>query len=74
MPRSKMKSEDGKIYEMTKWCYRCDLCKDVIESKTVEPIRCKCENLSLLGGIEYGGLITCKFDCITDMSEWKLIE
>ena len=74
MPRNKMKNEDGKIYEMIKWCNRCDLCKEVIESITVETIRCKCGNLSLLGRVEYGGLIACTFDCITDMSEWKLIE
>jgi hypothetical protein len=74
MLRSKLKKQDGKLYEMIKWSYRCDLCKDIIESKTVELIKCNCGNLSLIGGVEYGGLIACIFDCITDMSEWRLIK
>ena len=68
----KLKEENGKFYEMIKFKYRCDLCKDVIESIDHTPVFCKCRNLSIRGGIEYGGYITCIEDFITDISEWKL--
>jgi hypothetical protein len=74
MPRTKLKREDGKLYEMIRFVYKCDLCKDTIESTSKEPVWCKCRNLTLLGGTHYGGLISCLHDCITDLSEWKLVE
>jgi len=70
----KLKEENGKIYEMVKFKYRCDLCKDIIESFDNNPVYCKCGNLSIRGGTEYGGFIGCKEDFITDVSEWKLVE
>jgi hypothetical protein len=75
MPRMKTKIVNGELYEMTKFSYRCDICNDVIESKSkYTPIGCKCDNLFITGGIEYGGSIAAKFDKFTDMSEWKLIK
>jgi hypothetical protein len=68
----KLKKENGRLYEMTRFKYRCDFCKHVIESIDNIPVFCKCGNLSILGGINYGGLIACKDDFITDVSEWKL--
>ena len=47
----KLKEENGKIYEMTKFKYRCDLCKDVIESFDNTQVFCKCGNLSIGGGV-----------------------
>lgn len=75
MPRMKTKIVDDKLYEMTKFAYRCNICKCVVHSVEVETIvRCKCDNLTLRGGTQYGGLIASKFDDITDVSEWKLVE
>jgi hypothetical protein len=74
MPRNKTKKEGGKVYEMTRFIYKCELCKDVIESTSREHVGCKCGNLSISGGIYYGGLISCLEDYITDLSEWKLVE
>ena len=73
MLRTKTKTEDGNKYEMTKFCFRCDVCKDVIESSSIAPTKCKCGNLAINGGIYYGGVIACFYDCITDLSEWKLV-
>ena len=75
MPRMKTKIVDGNLYQMTKFAYRCDLCKHVIESVSKDiPIGCKCGNLYISGGIEYGGSIASMIDHITDVSEWKLIK
>jgi len=71
MVRMKTKVENGKLYEMTRFLYRCDICLDCIESISKEPIYCKCRNLSIMGGLEYGGLIACFHDLYTDLSEWK---
>jgi len=70
----KLKEENGKIYEMTKFKYRCDLCNDVIESFDNTQVFCKCSNLSIGGGIEYGGYILCIEDFVTDVSEWKIVK
>jgi hypothetical protein len=70
----KLKREGDKLYEMTRFMYRCDLCNDIIESKTQGIVRCNCGNLSISGGIEYGGLVSCIHDLYTDVSEWKLIQ
>jgi hypothetical protein len=69
-----MKQEDGKVYEMVRFIYKCELCKDTIESDSNEPVRCKCGNLTISGGINYGGLISSIHDCITDLSEWRLVK
>ena len=74
MVRMKRKIVNGETYEMTHFKYRCDLCKDTIESLDKTPVFCKCGNLSISGGIEYGGLVTSIEEFITDVSEWKLIE
>jgi hypothetical protein len=75
MTRMKTKTVDGKTYEMTRFLYRCDMCNDTIESINEHIIvRCKCKNLTLTGGIKYGGLIASQHDVITDISEWKLIK
>ena len=75
MPRMKTKIVDGNLYQMTKFAYRCDLCTDVIESVSKdEPVGCKCGNLYITGGLEYGGSIASIFDDITDMSEWRLVK
>ena len=71
MVRMKTKVENGKLYEMTRCVYRCDVCNDVIESTSREPVYCTCRNLSILGGIEYGGLVACFHELFTDLSEWK---
>jgi hypothetical protein len=73
MLRMKTKVENGKLYEMTHFKYRCNLCSDIVESLDKKPVYCKCKNLSICGGLEYGGLVTCLDDFITDYSEWKLI-
>lgn len=74
MTRMKTKIVEGKTYEMTRFLYRCDMCNDIIESFHEHVIvRCECKNLTLTGGIKYGGLIASLYDKITDLSEWKLI-
>jgi len=71
----KTKTVDGKIYEMTRFMYTCNICNDTIESNTEHTIvRCKCENLTISGGIQYGGMVASFHDLITDVSEWKLIK
>ena len=70
MVRMKRKTVNGETYEMTHFKYRCDLCKDTIESFNNTPVFCKCGNLSISGGIEYGGLISSIEEFITDVSEW----
>ena len=75
MSRMKMKQEGTKIYEMTRFMYRCNICNDTIESTTEHTIvRCKCKNLTITGGIQYGGMIASIHDLITDVSEWRLLE
>lgn len=75
MPRMKTKIVDGNLYQMTKFAYRCNLCNDLVDSVTKEvAIGCKCGNLYLTGGLEYGGSIASTFDDITDMCEWRLIK
>lgn len=75
MPRMKNKIVEGNLYEMTQFAYRCNICKDVVISTDVETsVHCKCENLTLRGGIHYGGLIASLYDDITDLCEWKLVK
>jgi hypothetical protein len=75
MPRMKTKIVNGELFEMTKFAYRCDLCNHVIESQSKEkPVSCKCGNLYINGGLEYGGSIAATFDNYTDLCEWKLIK
>ena len=75
MTRMKTKIIDGKTYEMTRFLYRCDICNDTIESINEHVIaKCKCKNLTITGGIKYGGMIASLHDLITDMSEWTLVK
>jgi hypothetical protein len=69
----KTKVVNGQKYEMIHFKYRCDLCKDIVESFNNTPVFCKCKNLSIVGGIDYGGLVTSIEDFITDVSEWKIV-
>jgi hypothetical protein len=70
----KQKVVDGHLYEMVKFKFRCELCKDTVESTSKNPVFCTCGNLLLSGGTTYGGLILSNYDLITDLSEWKLVE
>jgi hypothetical protein len=75
MPRSRKTDKCGKVYEITKFIVRCDLCNDSIESISPEhTISCVCENLTIRGGLEDGRFTSCLHDLITDLSEWKLVE
>jgi hypothetical protein len=69
----KQKIVDGITYQMTRFIIRCDMCFERVES--VEPevvVSCLCGNLSIRGGIEYGGQIACTHEIITDFSEWEI--
>jgi hypothetical protein len=71
----KTKIVDENLYEMTVFAYRCNICNDTVISVDTEvSVQCKCKNLTLRGGIEYGGLIASLYDDITDVCEWKLIK
>uniref|UniRef100_A0A6C0JP15 DUF7695 domain-containing protein n=1 Tax=viral metagenome TaxID=1070528 RepID=A0A6C0JP15_9ZZZZ len=75
MPRMETKVVNNNLYEMTKFAYRCNICNDIVNSvDTQVSVTCKCDNLTLRGGTQYGGIIAAKFDSITDISEWKLVK
>jgi hypothetical protein len=75
MPRTRRTDNDGKVYEMTRFIVRCNICKDSIESKSAEhDVTCVCKNLTIRGGVENDRFIACIHDLIIDLSEWKLIK
>jgi hypothetical protein len=75
MPRTTKTDNDGKTYELMRFIVRCNICKDVLESKTAEDdITCVCKNLTIRGGVEADKFIACIHDLIIDLSEWKLIK
>ena len=74
MVRMKQKVENGHLYQMVKFKFKCELCQHTVESTDEKSGLCKCGNLLITGGTAYGGLILSNYDLITDVSEWKLVE
>jgi hypothetical protein len=74
MVRMKQKVENGHLYQMVKFKFKCELCQDTLNSVNENPILCTCGNLSICGGITYGGFVLCNYELITDLSEWELVE
>ena len=74
MTRSKKTDKDGRLYEMSRFIVRCDICNDTIESISEnDNVTCVCNNLMIRGGVEHERFIACTHDLVTDLSVWKLI-
>ena len=72
MPRTRRTDNNGKVYELTRFIVRCDICRDSIESLSEdEHVTCLCKNLTIRGGVEHKRFICCLHDLITDLSVWN---